>query len=153
MAKNSIYASFERMWQHILLKLESFAQKTDLNDLATEHYVDTKIADLVNSAPETLDTLGEIATAMAENEEVIDALNQAITNKAENSVVENLQNLVNNKAENSTLNAHTSNQTIHLSEAERTAWNAKMDANAELISIADIDAICGSVTPIAEVLF
>ena len=48
---------------------------------ATEDYVDAKVADLVNSAPETLDTLGELATAFQENEEVVDVLNQAITTK------------------------------------------------------------------------
>ena len=52
---------------------------------ATETYVDTKVADLVNSAPETLDTLGEVAAALQENEEVVDALNQAIGNKADSN--------------------------------------------------------------------
>jgi hypothetical protein len=33
-------------------------------DAATKLYVDTKVADLVNSAPSTLDTLGEIANAI-----------------------------------------------------------------------------------------
>ena len=33
-------------------------------DAATKLYVDTKVADLVNSAPSTLDTLGEIASAI-----------------------------------------------------------------------------------------
>lgn len=121
--------------------------------LATESYVDAKVANLVNSAPETLDTLGELATAMQENESVVNTLNQAIANKADNTTVENLQNLVNGKAENSALNDHTSNTTIHITAVERTTWNAKMDADAELITTADIDAICGSVTPIAEVLF
>lgn len=44
-------------------------------------HVDTKIADLVNSAPEMLDTLGEVAKAIQENETVIDALNSTIENK------------------------------------------------------------------------
>jgi hypothetical protein len=35
--------------------------------LATESYVDTKVASLVNSAPETLDTLNELATALGED--------------------------------------------------------------------------------------
>ena len=39
---------------------------------ADKIYVDTKIADLVNSAPEALDTLGELATAFQENKEVTD---------------------------------------------------------------------------------
>lgn len=46
-------------------------------------YTDGKIADLINSAPTTLDTLGEIATAMAENADVVAALEEAIGNKAE----------------------------------------------------------------------
>lgn len=45
-------------------------------------YTDGKIADLINSAPTTLDTLGEIATAMAENADVVEALEQAIGTKA-----------------------------------------------------------------------
>ena len=60
--------------------------------LATEEYTDTKIADLVNSAPETLDTLGELATALQENEAVVDALNDAIGNKANKTDVEDLYN-------------------------------------------------------------
>lgn len=45
-------------------------------------YTDTKISDLINSAPTTLDTLGEIATAMAENEDVVAALEESIGTKA-----------------------------------------------------------------------
>lgn len=56
--------------------------------LATEEYVDTSVANLVNSAPETMDTLGELATAMQENQNVVDTLNQAITNKADKSALD-----------------------------------------------------------------
>lgn len=48
---------------------------------ATEDYVEEAVANLVNSAPDTLDTLGELAAAFQENEEVVDVLNQAITTK------------------------------------------------------------------------
>lgn len=41
------------------------------------------ITNLVNSAPETLDTLGELATAFNENKEVVEALDNAISNKAD----------------------------------------------------------------------
>lgn len=44
-------------------------------------YVDNEVAALVNSAPETLDTLGELAEAFQENKEVIDVLNEAIATK------------------------------------------------------------------------
>jgi hypothetical protein len=45
-------------------KITSLATPTVNTDAATKLYVDTKVADLVNSAPSTLDTLGEIAAAI-----------------------------------------------------------------------------------------
>ena len=45
-------------------KITTLATPTDNADAATKLYVDTKVADLVNSAPSTLDTLGEIASAI-----------------------------------------------------------------------------------------
>ena len=45
-------------------------------------YTDSEIAGIINGAPTTLDTLGEIADAMAENKNVVDALNEAIGTKA-----------------------------------------------------------------------
>ena len=57
----------------------------DISSMASTSYVDTKIADLVNSAPETLDTLGEVATAIQNNASVVDALNSAIGSKANSS--------------------------------------------------------------------
>jgi hypothetical protein len=55
-------------------KVTSLATPTDATDAATKGYVDTKVADLVNSAPETLDTLGEIATAIEAGGTVYDAV-------------------------------------------------------------------------------
>lgn len=71
-------------------------------------YTDQKIADLINGAPSTLDTLGEIATAMAEHEDVVSALNEAIGTKASQSE----------------LDTHTGNSTIHITASERTNWNS-----------------------------
>ena len=48
-------------------------------------YTDTKISQLVNGAPETLNTLNELATAITEHEDVTDLLDAAITNKADKS--------------------------------------------------------------------
>ena len=45
-------------------------------------YTDTKISNLINGAPTTLDTLGEIASAMEENADVVEALEEAIGTKA-----------------------------------------------------------------------
>ena len=81
-------------------------------------YTDTKIAELINGAPSTLDTLGEIAQAMQDNEDVVDALESAIGSKAP-------------QAE---LDGHTGNSTIHITASERTKWNNKIDYNGNASS-------------------
>lgn len=59
----------------------------DLTGYATEGYVDTKIANLVGSAPENLNTLHEIAVAFKENGDVLNTLNEAIGEKANRSEI------------------------------------------------------------------
>ncbi len=75
---------------------------------SAKSYTDTKIADLINSAPETMDTLGEIATIVTDNKSVIDTLNAAIGNKA-------------NKSD---LTSHTGNGDIHVTAAQKTNWTS-----------------------------
>lgn len=57
------------------------------DDYVTEEELNNKvenaITSLVDSAPETLDTLGELATALNNNSDVITVLNDAITNKSD----------------------------------------------------------------------
>lgn len=72
-------------------------------------YTDQAIANLINGAPSTLDTLGEIAAAMEENADVVDALEAAIGTKASQDE----------------LDGHTGNNTIHITASERQAWNGK----------------------------
>lgn len=67
---------------NLLTKIETAPE-----NIASENFVSTEIANLVDSAPETLDTLGEVATALQENENVVEALNSAIGNKANTSDV------------------------------------------------------------------
>lgn len=69
-------------------------------------YTDQKIADLINGAPETLDTLKEVAAAIEENKTVAEALNNSIGKKA-------------NQSE---LDTHTGNDIIHITQNERTDW-------------------------------
>lgn len=71
-------------------------------------YVDKKIAALVNSAPETMDTLGELAAVLDENQDAVDVLNEAIGTRALTS----------------DLTAHTDDTTVHVTSGERTNWNA-----------------------------
>ena len=76
-------------------------------------YTDLKISQLINGAPETLDTLKEVADAIEENENVVDALDAAIGTKA-------------SQAE---FDTHAGNSTIHITAAERTNWNSKANGS------------------------
>lgn len=115
MTNESLKNAFRRFWEHVVSLSNDKANKTDLtshiNDVDNPHnitieqigadpagsadtalaeakeYTDTKVADLVNSAPETLDTLGELATAFEENKDVVEALDAAISNKQDKDVV------------------------------------------------------------------
>lgn len=71
-------------------------------------YTDTKISDLVNGAPETLDTLKEIADAIEENDTIVDTLNSAIVEKADKT----------------DLNTHIRDTTVHVTSTEKSDWNA-----------------------------
>ena len=57
-----------------------------IEGLATEAYVNTQITNLVNSAPETMDTLGELAAALQENKDIVDTLNASIASKQDKLV-------------------------------------------------------------------
>ena len=55
----------------------------ELEDKASKTYVDTSISNLVDGAPETLNTLNEIANALANNQTVVEALDSAIGKKVD----------------------------------------------------------------------
>lgn len=50
---------------------------------SAKYYTDTKITDLIGGAPSTLDTIEELAKAMQENDDVVEAINAAITTKVD----------------------------------------------------------------------
>ena len=56
--------------------------KADAALASAKSYTDNAISGLINGAPTTLDTLGEIATAMSNNGDVVSALNEAIGKKS-----------------------------------------------------------------------
>ena len=53
------------------------AKKTETNGALAEakKYADDAITALVNGAPETLDTLDELAAALKDNKDIVDVLN------------------------------------------------------------------------------
>lgn len=91
-------------------------------------YTDTKIAELINGAPETLDTLKEVADAIQENKTVADALDAAIGKKA-------------NQSE---LDTHMGNDTIHITAGEREKWNSVTDTLETVKGITDSAEISDS---------
>lgn len=96
-------------WTGSLQKAKDYADDTYRQSTG---YTDQKIAGLINGAPETLDTLKEVADAIQDNKTVADALTSAVGKKA-------------NKTE---LDTHVDNNNIHITPAERTNWN---DANSK----------------------
>lgn len=65
--------------------------EVDFTGYATEIYVNNKVADLVNSAPEALNTLGELAVALENHEDAYDALLETVGSKATHTDLENLK--------------------------------------------------------------
>lgn len=63
--------------------LNSAKSYSDTNLGTAKSYTDTKIANLVGTAPETMDTLEELAAAIDAHQDVTDALNAAIGNKVD----------------------------------------------------------------------
>lgn len=88
-------------------------------------YTDQKIADLINGAPETMDTLNEVADAIEKNKSVVEALDKSIGTKA-------------NQNE---LDTHTGNDTIHITSDERTKWNEASDKKHEHSNKSTLDSI------------
>ena len=94
-------------------------------------YTDQKIADLINGAPSTLDTLGKIANALQNNPGVSDALEEAIGSKAD-------------AAE---LDSHIQNDTIHITASERLSFENKLgkndDAGETTVSFSEASDLTG----------
>lgn len=82
-------------------------------------YTDQKIAQLINDAPETLDTLKEVADAIEENKNVVDALDAAIGVKANQE----------------DLDRHINDDIIHITATEREEWNNPTYMEADTLSV------------------
>lgn len=69
--------------------LTQYAKKESLVGLASTEYVDGRIKHVVGTAPEALDTLGEIATVLTTNKDKIGTIIGEISTKADKGIVEN----------------------------------------------------------------
>lgn len=84
-----------------------------LDGYATEGYVDEKVAGLVNSAPETLDTLNELATALGDDPNFATTVATQIGNKADidhtHEIDNSLSSTSTNPVQNKVINTEISN--------------------------------------------
>ena len=76
---------------------------SDLENYASKTYVGEKIAEVVGAAPETLDTLKEIADKLGDNDTALGALNTALESKANSTDVYNKTEIDNKLAEVETI--------------------------------------------------
>ena len=90
----------------------STAQQAALDALYQQltAYTNQKIADLINGAPSTLDTLKEVADAIAAHKTIMDALDAAIGKKA--SAAE--------------FDSHAQDTTKHVTAAQQASWTGKL---------------------------
>lgn len=129
------------------------AVKTALDD--AKQYTDTKVTEkinaLINGAPETLDTLQEIAAEIESNKSVVEAINAAIAKKVDQEEGKGLSEEDFTSAYKEKLEgiADGANKYVHpekhepeiiaedethrfVTDAEKTKWNAKYDANSTI---------------------
>lgn len=107
-------------------KLAGLKEYTDDAYANSNLYTDTKIGELINGAPTTLDTLKEIADAMEDNADVVEALDKAVGSKVDQAEYD----------------GHADNGTIHITAAEREAWNNN--------SSEGVQALIDGITPVGN---
>lgn len=103
-----------------------------IDGLATEVYVDDKVASIVNSAPETLDTLNELATALGNDPNFATTVANQIGTKASNDYVNaELAKKVNSEGYVATENNYSTAEKTKLANVEDNANNYVHPENHE----------------------
>jgi hypothetical protein len=104
----------------------------NLNDLATELYVDNKVAGLVDSAPNTLNTLNELAKALGNDANFATTVSNEIGKKVPNT------RTINNKALTGDISLDASD--VGAVPTSRTINNKALSANVSLTA-SDVNAV------------
>jgi len=101
---------------------------------AAQAYADQKVADLVSTAPEILDTLGEIATALGNDANLASTLTASIAAKADQTTVDALD------------------ARVAATEAINTAQDAALDALLGPAGALNVEKAVGSGEPFVYVV-
>lgn len=90
-----------------------------IEGLATETYVNEKVSGLVNAAPETLNTLDELAAALGDDANFAATVTEQIGTKTSTTEF------------NAHVNETDGKNKLHITAAERTSWNAKSNFSGD----------------------
>lgn len=138
---------------------EGAARKGDLAGLATEAYVDQKVADLVDGAPDQLNTLKELSEALNNDADIVKVLETSVTNKLDREVynekITEIEIAISGKADDDTVEnlgyrvsdlANSTNERFDENESFITNLNlAALDIQeqVDVLKVTKVDAIPG----------
>lgn len=121
--------------------LTEYAKKESLVGLASTEYVDGRIKHVVGTAPEALDTLGEIAAALTTNKDKIGTIITEISTKADRGTVENAlmgkatKEELAKKADKDTVYTKTENDKRYLQQTDaKETYLTKIDATGKYLA-------------------
>lgn len=124
--------------------LTQYARKESLVGLASTEYVDGRIKYVVGTAPEALDTLGEIAAALTTNKDKIGTIITEISTKADRGTVENAlmgkatKEELAKKADKDTVYTKTENDKRYLQQTDaKETYLTKTDAMGKYLTKED----------------
>ena len=105
-----------------------------IDGLATTNYVDSKVAGIVNSAPETLDTLNELATALGNDANFATTVSNQIGSKVDKVSGKGLStNDLTNELKTNYDAAYTHSTSVHApSNAQKNSDITKSEIEAKL---------------------
>lgn len=107
-------------------KTDSEAQKyAEQAMLAALEYTDQRIKNLIGTAPDHLDTIQELAKAVNDNLDIIEAINVAIKESAKDEEFQQ----------------HKQDESSHVTELEKSAWNSAVLSSHEHDNKSILDAI------------
>ena len=115
-------------------KLSQDGTPTEDKDLATKKYVDEKVAGIVDSAPETLNTLNELATALGDDANFATTVTTQIGNKVDKVDGKGLStNDLTNELKTNYDTSYTHSQSAHApSNAQKNSDITKAEIEAKL---------------------
>jgi hypothetical protein len=110
-----------------------------LDGYATEDFVNEKVANLVGSAPETLDTIGELSEALNNNKDLVDVLTNSIGTKQDK--IDDLETIRSGAAAGATALQEVPEEYVTETELEGKGYATTAQVDAKQNVIEDLQTI------------